>query len=78
MNAESPIDVTLFGITVFLHPTINSLVEVSIIAFELSLESYTLLFMSTLILVNEEQPLNAQGSIDVTLLGIVILVKELQ
>ncbi len=37
-KAEFPILVTLFGMTLFLHPTINVLVPVSIIELQLSRE----------------------------------------
>ena len=40
-KAYFPIDVTELGIIVALHPAINSLVEVFIIALQDSLESYT-------------------------------------
>ena len=43
------------GITVVLHPRIILLVDVSIIALQFSRESYTLLFLSTVIDSREEQ-----------------------
>ena len=55
-KAEPPIDVTPSGITVLLHPLINSLAEVFIIALQDSLESYTGLPSSTIIDVKPEQP----------------------
>ena len=45
----SPKLVTEDGMTVVLHPRIIVLVDVSIIALQLSRESYTLLFLSTVI-----------------------------
>ena len=47
-NALKPILVTLFGMTVFLHPAIMVLDAVSIIALQLSRESYLGLPLSTL------------------------------
>ena len=47
--------VTEDGMTVVLHPWIIMLVDVSIIALQLSRESYTLLFLSTVIDSREEQ-----------------------
>ena len=52
-------------------------VAVSIIALQLFLESYTVLFSFTTILVNELQPENASEPILVTLSGISMLVNEL-
>ena len=75
-NAPFPILFTLLGINVFLQPPINLLVEVSIIALQLFLESYTVLFLSITILSNEPQLQNAFEPILVTLSGIVILVNE--
>lgn len=43
-NAETPIEVTVFGIIVVEQPDSNVLVEVSIIALQLFLESYAVLF----------------------------------
>ena len=57
-NAFLPMLVTLSGITVLEQPLINELVFFSIIAFELSLESYLALFSSTTMLVSDVQPLN--------------------
>ena len=42
-KALIPIEVTVLGIIVFLQPIINSLVLVSMMALQLSLESYTVL-----------------------------------
>ena len=49
LKALLPMLVTLFGITVFLHPVIKVFVAVSIIALQLFLESYVLLLLSTVI-----------------------------
>ena len=51
LNALSPILVIVLDIIVFIHPLINVLVAVSIIALQLSLESYILFPLSTLILI---------------------------
>ena len=67
-NAFSPMAVTLFGITVFTHPVINSLVLVRMMALQLSLESKTGFAGSTVIPLNL-QYLKASEPIDVTLLG---------
>lgn len=56
--------------TVHLQPAISLFVEVSIIALQLFRESYLLLFGSTLIAVNSEQPAKASLPISVTELGI--------
>ena len=77
-KASFPIDVTSSGITVLLHPLINSLAEVFIIALQDSLESYTGLPSSTIIDVKPEQPQKAHSPIDVTELGMVIDVKPEQ
>ena len=50
-NAELSMLVTEFGITVFLHPTINVFVFVFIIALQLSRESYFVFPDSTSIVV---------------------------
>ena len=55
-NAHPPMLVTLLGMVVFMQPAIRVLVLVSIIALQLSLESYVLLPASTLIEVRLEQP----------------------
>ena len=76
-KAPSPIEVTLSGIIVEAQPTINLLVKVSFIALQLFLESYTVFPSSTIIEVKEVQPEKAPSSIEVTLFGITIEVKEL-
>ena len=55
-KALSPMEVTELGMMVFLHPTTNLLVYVSIIALQLSRESYLLLSLSTTTEVSPEQP----------------------
>ena len=55
-NAELPMLVTLLGITVVLNPAISSFLAVSIIALQLSRESYTLFSESTCIVFKLEQP----------------------
>ena len=54
-KALFPIDFTLLGMVVFLQPVINVLDDVSIMALQLSRESYTALPLSTLIEVRPEQ-----------------------
>ena len=46
-KAANPIDVTLLGIIVFWHPLINWFVAVSMMALQLSRESYTGLLLLT-------------------------------
>ena len=55
-KAPSPIEVTLSGIIVLAQPTIRVLVEVSIIALQSSLESYTGFPSSTMIEFKDVQP----------------------
>ena len=74
----SPKLVTELGIWLFLHPAINSLVEVRIIALQSSLESYTGLAASTTMrsrLLQSEKHLSPKL---VTELGMVMEVKLLQ
>lgn len=78
LNAPSPIDVTLLGITVFLHPTINLLTLDLIIALQLFRESYTVFPSSTVMEINPLQPLNASSATVVTLLGMLIEVRPIQ
>ena len=66
------------GRTVDRHFAIKRLVEVSIIALQLSRESYTALPGLTIMDSKEEQPLNASSPIEVTLSGITIDFKEEQ
>ena len=49
-NAKMPISVTEFGMIELLQPCSNLLVAVSIIALQLSLESYTVFPLSTVML----------------------------
>ena len=77
-NAAYPMLVTLLGITVVLHPLIKVLDALSIIALQLSRESYVLFPLSTIIEVKLEQPTNAKPVMELTLLGMVTLVRPLQ
>ena len=77
-KAEGPIEVTEVGMIVFLQPHIKELVAVSIIALQLSLESYTVFPLSTVMLSNPLQQEKALLPIDVTELGITTDVKPLQ
>ena len=77
-KAKSPIEVTLSGIIVAAQPAIKVLVEVSIIALQSSLESYTEFPSFTMIDLKELQYLNAELLIEVTLSGITIVLKEEQ
>ena len=65
--------VTLFGIVVFLHPTINALSSFFIIALQLSLESNTAFLGSTIIVLKSLQAPNAFFPMLVTFFGIVML-----
>ena len=73
-----PIDVTLSGIIVSAQPVIKVLVEVSIIALQSSLESYTVFPSFTMIELKEVQLLKVKLPIEVTLSGITIELKEEQ
>ena len=77
-NALSPMLVTELGMVVDWHPAIRVLVAVSIIALQLSRESYIVLPLSTTMVVREEQPANAPLPILVTELGMVMEVREEQ
>ena len=70
--------VILSGITVFLQPVINVFVDVSIIALQLSRESYTIFPDSTIIDSKSIQPEKAPLPMLLTLLGIVMLFNSLQ
>ena len=72
-----PIEITLFGIIVVAQPVIKVLVEVSIIALQSSLESYTV-FSSFTMIELKEQHSKAHLPIEVTLSGITIELKEQQ
>ena len=77
-KAPFPIDVTLLGIVVFLHPIINVLDDVSIIALQLLRESYLAFPSSTTMDIKPPQPEKASSPMLVTLLGMVIDVNPLQ
>ena len=78
-KAPLPIEVTLSGIIVVAQPAIKVLVEVSIIALQSSLESYTVFPSFTMIEVKEVlQYKKAELPIEVTLSGITIELKESQ
>jgi hypothetical protein len=70
--------VTVDGITVLLQPAISVFEDVSMIALQLSRESYVVFPSSTIIEVRALHPLYAVLSMFVTLLGIVIEVRALQ
>ena len=72
---EAPRLVTEFGINVFLHPANNLLVEVSMIALQCSLESYTGLAVSTAICSRFLQPEKQHDSNLVMVLGMVMDVR---
>jgi len=74
-NALSPMLVTLLGMVVFLQPAISVLLAVSIIALQLSRESYFVFPDSTFMEVSKEQPENAADPMLVTLLGMVMVVR---
>ena len=77
-KAISPILVTEFGMTVFLHPKINVLDVVSIMALQLLRESYMALVESTFMLVRPEQPEKAPLPILVTEFGMTMPVRPEQ
>ena len=77
-KALSPIAIIELDITVFLHPTINLFVVVSMMALQLSLESYILLPSSTAKLVMLGQRVKAPTSISVTEFGIMTDVSSAQ
>ena len=70
-KASSSTDVTVVGITVFLQPKSKVLLSVSMMALQLFRESYFGLPLSTDIVVNLPQPLNATSPMAVTLAGMV-------
>ena len=76
-KASSPISVTELGIIVFLQPLSNLFVAVSIKALQLSLESYTVFPLSTVMLSKPLQQKKAFSPIEVTELGITTDVKPL-
>ena len=68
--------VTLLGIIVLLHPTNNVFDDFSIIALQLSRESYLILPDSTTMDVKLPQPEKTSSPIDVTPLGMITEVKQ--
>lgn len=62
----------------FLQPTTNLFVDVSIIALQLSRESYVPLFLSTVTEVSPEQPLKALSPMEVAEFGMVTEVSPSQ
>ena len=78
LKAESPIEVTPSGIIVVAQPAIKVLVEVSIIALQSSLESYTVFPSFTMIDLKDLQYKKANPPIEVTLSGITIELKDEQ
>ena len=77
-KVQSPMEVTELGMVVFLQPASKVFVVVSIIALQLSLESYLELPLSTTIDSKPLQNAKAAVPIEVTELGMVTLVKPLQ
>ena len=71
-------EVTLFGITVDEKPITKVFVAVSIIALQLSRESYLVFSLATVIEVKPEQPEKASLPMEVTLLPMVTEVKPEQ
>ena len=78
LKALFPILVTLLGIIVFLSPMIKVFDDVSIIALQLSRESYFVFPLSTTIEVRSMQPKKALSPMMVTELGIITEVRPLQ
>jgi hypothetical protein len=77
-KAIYPILVTLLGIVVFLHPEISVLLAVSMMALQLSRESYFVFPDSTIIEVRAEQLVKAPLPMLVTLLPMVTEVRPEQ
>ena len=77
-KAQSPMDVTELGMVVFLQPASKVFVAVSIIALQLSLESYLELPLSTTIDFKPLQSSKTKLPIEETELPMVTLVKPLQ
>ena len=71
-KAQSPMLVTLLGIVVLLHPAINVLDDVSIIALQLLRESYLVFPFSTTMVVKSQQSTKAKYPMLITLLGIMM------
>jgi len=68
-------EVTDLGMVVFMQPAINVLVVVSIIALQLLRESYFGLSLTTEMEVRLEQPENAEEPMEVTELGMLMVVR---
>ena len=66
LKAPSSISVTESGMTVFLHPAIKVLLSVSMMALQLSRESYFSLLYDTTMLVRPVQPEKSEPPITVT------------
>ena len=77
-KAQLPIAVTEFGIIVFMQPAIRVLLSVSIIALQLSRESYFVLLLSITIDDKSRQKENIYLPIEFTELGMVTDVKPVQ
>ena len=77
-NAEIPIEVTLLGIIVAEQPALRQLLLVSIMALQLSRESYVVLPSSTMMEVRLLQPEKAEPPMLATLSGMVMEVRLLQ
>ena len=74
-NASIPMEVTELGMMVVLQPLIRVFVAVSMMALQLSRESYTVFPSSTVMVSKLVQPSKGLIPIDVTELGMVIEVK---
>ena len=74
-KAASTICFVPLGMTVFLHPIISVSVPFCIKALQLSLESYTVFFSLTAILISPEQCMKVSFPILTTLSGIYIFLK---
>ena len=78
LNARLPMAVTELGMTVFLQPTTNVLVAVSMMPLQLLRESYFVLPDSTIMFVRLVQPEKAEEPMEVMELGMVTLVNAVQ
>ena len=78
LNALLPILVTVLGIIVLLQPRISVFVAVSMMALQLSRESYLVFSTETLIEDNPVQPLKALAFMAVTLEGMFTEVRPMQ
>ena len=77
-NAEAPIEVTELGMMELLQPIISVLLAVSMMALQLSRESYCVLSLSTVIRLRPLHSRNTALPIEVTNLGIDTLVRPVQ